>query len=755
MSITTHRADVSMVLTERNLGNTIGCLDINLCDHWCFSFSSSGVASPGMEVYNVPDQGLVDAYLIQGAESHPQSTALFEQYGAMYNERAPDYVVDQGLYYPTGTNYGYICTGYEPSTDWEDHRRFFGLDGQDIHYTVAANEGMPYVYYSPNYGYGQSPYNPYNPYIPGAVIGADGSIISPQQYYALPSYENPVTSAAYLPVVFQPRSDAVANGIVDSFIDTSGSVNKADGLGSKRNLALNTPNSSLTAVGDASNRRNSFAKMSEGGRVNITTGKQHLPSITSGGITSQAASQIPQIRGPQGIENGLRGKSSVVNSQLKTAFTSGNGSSAFELGNYAQASVNKVKPNMLSGRAPDDERVGPDTLGDQNRESRMSKSKNQLVVKAYTTRAGNPDAQGNIIVSRDQYNRVDFPVEYTNAKFFVIKSYSEDDVHKSIKYNVWSSTPNGNKKLNAAYQDARRIAVGDSRGCPIFFFFSVNASGQFCGVAEMTGPVDFHRDMDFWQQDKWSGSFPVKWHFVKDLPNPNFRHIILENNENKPVTNSRDTQEISFKKGLEMLKIYKSYTSKTSLLDDFMYYENRQRILQGERARLFIKSYENPYLVPLLDPPRKLQSAHEFPPIGDVNVAKHDINDLTTVNKNEVSSSAVSTFSTKDHAEPKGQISSETNPNNIVSVPGSCQVSVDGAPNAVDELKIGGLSIHSDGTSSGRKFPTTTTAVSNKTNSEMVNVVTIGSMPVKVMDTKSSGFLTVGTIPLDPRTLRE
>lgn len=72
----------------------------------------------------------------------------------------------------------------------------------------------------------------------------------------------------------------------------------------------------------------------------------------------------------------------------------------------------------------------------------------------------------------------------------------------------------------------------------------VNASGQFCGVAEMTGPVDFHKDMDFWQQDKWSGSFPVKWHIIKDVPNTNFRHIILENNENKPVTNSRDTQEV-------------------------------------------------------------------------------------------------------------------------------------------------------------------------------------------------------------------
>jgi len=65
-------------------------------------------------------------------------------------------------------------------------------------------------------------------------------------------------------------------------------------------------------------------------------------------------------------------------------------------------------------------------------------------------------------------------------------------------------------------------------------------------MAEMTGPVSFDKDMDFWQQDKWSGSFPVKWHIIKDVPNSYFRHIILQNNENKPVTNSRDTQEVNF-----------------------------------------------------------------------------------------------------------------------------------------------------------------------------------------------------------------
>lgn len=77
-----------------------------------------------------------------------------------------------------------------------------------------------------------------------------------------------------------------------------------------------------------------------------------------------------------------------------------------------------------------------------------------------------------------------------------------------------------------------------------FLIPQVNASGQFCGVAEMIGRVDFNKSMDFWQQDKWTGYFPVKWHIIKDVPNPQLRHIILENNENKPVTNSRDTQEV-------------------------------------------------------------------------------------------------------------------------------------------------------------------------------------------------------------------
>jgi hypothetical protein len=58
--------------------------------------------------------------------------------------------------------------------------------------------------------------------------------------------------------------------------------------------------------------------------------------------------------------------------------------------------------------------------------------------------------------------------------FFVIKYYSEDDVHKSIKYNVWESTPNGNKILVVEHQVVKERSSGNPGSCLVFLFFSVS-----------------------------------------------------------------------------------------------------------------------------------------------------------------------------------------------------------------------------------------------------------------------------------------
>lgn len=82
----------------------------------------------------------------------------------------------------------------------------------------------------------------------------------------------------------------------------------------------------------------------------------------------------------------------------------------------------------------------------------------------------NDNKEVPLVANKEQYNGQDLSENYSEARFFVIKSYSEDDVHKSIKYSVWASTPNGNKKLNAAHEEAKEKSVG----CPVFLLFSVS-----------------------------------------------------------------------------------------------------------------------------------------------------------------------------------------------------------------------------------------------------------------------------------------
>ncbi|XP_059621852.1 YTH domain-containing family protein 1 isoform X2 [Phlebotomus argentipes] len=172
---------------------------------------------------------------------------------------------------------------------------------------------------------------------------------------------------------------------------------------------------------------------------------------------------------------------------------------------------------------------------------------------------------------KNNYNPLELDLDrVANARFFVIKSYSEDDIHRSIKYEIWCSTEHGNKRLDQAFRERERETG------VVYLFFSVNGSGHFCGIAQMLSNVDYNSNSSVWSQDKWKGTFKVKWVYVKDVPNMQLRHIRLENNENKSVTHSRDTQEVPHAKGIQVYKIIHAYKHTTSIFDDFIHYEKRQ-----------------------------------------------------------------------------------------------------------------------------------------------------------------------------------
>lgn len=131
--------------------------------------------------------------------------------------------------------------------------------------------------------------------------------------------------------------------------------------------------------------------------------------------------------------------------------------------NRRLAPANKCKKKENGSASPISCNGCLDFLHEQNRGPRASRPKKQATEENSSLENKNEEAY--LGLSREL-----FITEYKVAMFFVIKSFSEDNIHKSIKYGVWASTPSGNKKLDSAYRGAKER----EDPCPVFLFFSVN-----------------------------------------------------------------------------------------------------------------------------------------------------------------------------------------------------------------------------------------------------------------------------------------
>lgn len=555
----------------------------------------------------------------------------------------PDLIDPSMCYHPNGYPYTAYYGAYNGAgSDWESYARYLNQDGVEMPAVYKDNGTLMY-----HNGYGYTTYPPYSPATsPVPIAGQDNQLYGAQQYQYPTTYFQPLTSTSgpYPTPTAPVKGDIPTSAVVDQGAPLSAA--SAKGNPNANGYAVKSSNGSYLArplyQTSPFNASGSFGRGAllggyssgyhdprfgyEGLQSPIpwfdmssfSDGQCVMPvSTTSGTSTgfhrSRSPGFQPHVMGLHHLRSmsGMNATNGYINrvypnklyGQYGNTFRSGvsYGSNSYDsrtTGRSWLSSNYKFKPRDIrvvggyNGYANEN----MDGLNELNRGPRGKGSKTQkgftpvsLAVKGQNILLTQEnDALKEMscpVMDRDQYNSSDFSVTYDVAKFFIIKSYSEDDVHKSVKYSVWASTPNGNKKLNEAYLEAQH----KPGGCPVFLFFSVNTSGQFVGVAEMVGPVDFNKRVEYWQQDKWIGCFPVKWHIVKDVPNSLLKHITLEYNENKPVTNSRDTQEVKLEQGLQVLKIFKDHASKQCILDDFEFYEDRQKRIQDKRAKLFQK----------------------------------------------------------------------------------------------------------------------------------------------------------------------
>ncbi|KAL8242878.1 hypothetical protein R6Q59_013180 [Mikania micrantha] len=501
------------------------------------------------------------------------------------------------IFTPHEQTYFYGASGYDDvSATWGDYSNYVHANNLQVLPSAMYNDNASLLFH-PAYGFdAQVAYGQFSPVAsPLSTIMIDGQLFSPHQvpispnYYSQPVSPN-VTSA--LPTDLATSATSGQEAFSENVFLGPGSGYYMQYSGNN-NLGFYKYPGDIGSAESVPNR--SMPSDTASYASPLTSAALYPAPIGALGSYEHIFSQIPQ-------QQTAYGYGSVSGSSTRRYPQSGSFrdySSNFLFPGEASR-LNRFVPEK-GGRNRERDAISViseshGTTSDRNRGPRASRSKGN-------NNNNNSSADNiNELSSRldlELYNRSDFITTYDNAKFFVIKSFSEDNVHKSIKYSVWASTPLGNRKLDAAYQEAKESGAT----CPVFLFFSVNASGQFCGVAEMVGPVDFVNDAEYWQQDRWSGQFLVKWHIIKDVPNSRFRHILLENNDNKPVTHSRDSQEVKLEAGNAMLKIFKDHDADTSILDDFSYYDEREKDLQEKRSkeREFTKNSNDASITQLAD----------------------------------------------------------------------------------------------------------------------------------------------------------
>ncbi|KAF7067662.1 hypothetical protein CFC21_073521 [Triticum aestivum] len=460
----------------------------------------------------------------------------------------------------------YYPSGYDGSTnEWDT--RYAGHEGMEVPQSVYGD-----MYH----GYGYAPYGPYPSGSPVPTVGHDGQSYGTQQYqYPGQYYQQPApTNAMHGINSANPQSElpsAAAHQTRATVVSAKVTTGTATGIA---NAASSLPRKQTHHHVSVTNSGSYGRGPSQGGPSASNFGHTgHRspaqwydgPVYSNGHQRSIASSTSYGSNSSSAKNQSHRPTTNLMWGVVDTVKYKPRNRATFGFGSENQDGFTELNRGPRSGGFRHQKPFGPTVT---------------IAVKGQVLPSAGKQ-ENSVLPDKSQFNQEGFSATYKDAKFFVIKSYSEDDVHKSIKYNVWASTPNGNKKLDAGYREAQE----KSSECPVFLFFSVNTSGQFVGVAEMVGPVDFDKTVDYWQQDKWNGCFSIKWHIVKDIPNNILKHITLDNNDNKPVTNSRDTQEVKLEQGLQMLKIFKEHVSKTSILDDFAFYENRQKLMQEKRAK--------------------------------------------------------------------------------------------------------------------------------------------------------------------------
>lgn len=89
----------------------------------------------------------------------------------------------------------------------------------------------------------------------------------------------------------------------------------------------------------------------------------------------------------------------------------------------------------------------------------------------------------------------------------------------------------------------------------------------------------------WWEENKYFGSFKVKFLFIKDIKDKLLEGIKEESQDNNPVYKLRDSTRVSILNGKKMLSLFKDSPNRPNIFETFAYMDKREDIKRTQRCQ--------------------------------------------------------------------------------------------------------------------------------------------------------------------------
>ncbi|CAD8082645.1 unnamed protein product [Paramecium primaurelia] len=164
------------------------------------------------------------------------------------------------------------------------------------------------------------------------------------------------------------------------------------------------------------------------------------------------------------------------------------------------------------------------------------------------------------------------------AIFLILRSASLDNIHKGMKYGVWTSTPKSNARIDELFKESEEV----------YLIYSVVGTKAFQACAKLLGPFDPTATFLYWDEPlKWFGSFQIKCLFLNELKQKTLDEKQPAHLGSIVLTEQTDCTEITHGLGMFVLQCFKDLqedeTNVNILLQQFQNMDRREDQIKQQR----------------------------------------------------------------------------------------------------------------------------------------------------------------------------